>query len=184
LLNLAQQLHKQAGRRVKTGALNRVIQQAIVASSPPMRHNRVPRVYYATQVSTHPPTIVLVTNGPDLFDNTYVRYLTKTLRDSSPFGEVAIRLMLRSKAEAASGNKRAELPIELELAEPVRRPGAKEDTAEIPGLATEPPVDALEPVRVEERASKPRKKARRTSEGTDQVVPRKKKRRDAGTWDL
>ena len=38
LLNLAQQLHKQAGRRVKTGELNRVIQQALAASSPPMRH--------------------------------------------------------------------------------------------------------------------------------------------------
>ena len=186
LLNLAQQLHKQSGRRVKTGALNRVIQQAMVASSPPMRHNRVPRVYYATQVSTHPPTIVLVTNGPDLFDNTYVRYLTKTLRDNFPFGEVAIRLILRSKAEAAAGGgKGQEPPVELELAEPVKRAG-KEDTAEIPGLATEPPVDPLEPVRVEERAeAKPRKKPRPAAEGAEQPTPRKKKkRRDAGTWDL
>jgi GTP-binding protein len=185
LLNLAQQLHKQAGRRVKTGALNKVIQLAIQASSPPMRHNRVPRVYYATQVGTHPPTVVLVTNGPDLFDHTYVRYLTKVLRDSFPFGEVAIRLVLRSKAEAAAAGGKGEEPIELELAEPVKRT-RKEDTAEIPGLATERPVDTLEPVRVEERqeTAKSRKKPRPAAEGGAQPTPRKKKRRDAGTWDL
>jgi GTP-binding protein len=186
LLNLAQQLHKQAGRRVKTGPLNKVIQLAIQASSPPMRHNRVPRVYYATQVGTHPPTVVLVTNGPDLFDHTYVRYLTKTLRDSFPFGEVAIRLVLRSKAEAAAGGgKGHEPPIELELAEPAERT-RKEDTAVVPGLAAERPVDSLEPVRVEERPEKarPRKKARPAAGGSDQTTPRKKKRRDAGTWDL
>jgi GTP-binding protein len=151
-----------------------------------MRHNRVPRVYYATQVGTHPPTIVLVTNGPDLFDNTYVRYLTKTLRDSFPFGEVAIRLVLRSKAEAAAGgSKSAEPPIELELAEPSRRT-RKEDTAVLPGLAAERPVDPLEPVRVEERPekAKPRKKDRPTPKGGDRPAPRKRKRRDAGTWDL
>ena len=36
-----------------------------------MRQNRRPKVYYATQVATNPPTIVLFTNGPELFDNTY-----------------------------------------------------------------------------------------------------------------
>ena len=46
-----------------------------------MRQNRRPKVYYATQVATHPPTIVLFTNGPELFDNTYQRYLLKTFRD-------------------------------------------------------------------------------------------------------
>ena len=39
------------------------------------------RIYYATQVAANPPTIVLITNGPELFDNTYQRYLLKTFRD-------------------------------------------------------------------------------------------------------
>jgi GTP-binding protein len=101
LLNLAQHLHKQAGRRVKTGELNRVIREAMVASSPPVRQNRVAKVFYAAQVGTHPPTIVLVCNDPELFDDTYRRYLVKVLRDHFPFDEVAIRLVLRTKADAA-----------------------------------------------------------------------------------
>ena len=52
----------------KTGELNRVVQGAIIANGPPMRLNRQGKVYYATQVSVHPPTIVLMTNGPELFD--------------------------------------------------------------------------------------------------------------------
>src|SRR5205085_6982254 len=101
LLNLAQQLHKQAGRRAKTGELNRVIRDAMLANVPPVRLSRNAKVYYAAQVGTHPPTVVLVTNGPELFDDTYVRYLTKVMRDNLPFGEVAIRVILRSKADAA-----------------------------------------------------------------------------------
>jgi GTP-binding protein len=40
---------------------------------------------------------VLFTNGPELFDNTYQRYLLKTFRDHLPFAEVAIKLHLRAK---------------------------------------------------------------------------------------
>lgn len=96
-LNLAQTLHKQATARVSTGDLNRVVQQAIERQSPPMRQNRLPRVYYATQVAVAPPTIILFTNSPDLFDAPYVRYLLRTFRDELPFREVPIKLHLRKK---------------------------------------------------------------------------------------
>ena len=98
VLDLAQNLHKQAGMRVTTGDLNRVIKQALLDQSPPIRQNRSPKIYYATQVSMYPPTIVLFTNGPDLFDNTYQRYLIKTLRDHFRFPDVPIKLYLRAKA--------------------------------------------------------------------------------------
>ncbi|HJZ53896.1 MAG TPA: ribosome biogenesis GTPase Der, partial [Gemmataceae bacterium] len=61
-----------------------------------------PKVFYATQIGIHPPTIVLFTNGPELFDDTYVRYLTKALRDTFPFSEVAIKLVLRAKSEGGT----------------------------------------------------------------------------------
>src|SRR5204863_28183 len=53
LLNLAQNLHKQAGVRVGTGDLNRVVREALDAQPPPLRQNRRAKVYYATQVATH-----------------------------------------------------------------------------------------------------------------------------------
>ncbi|HXG08537.1 MAG TPA: ribosome biogenesis GTPase Der [Gemmataceae bacterium] len=97
VLNLAQNLFKQASLRVGTGELNRVVQQALQRQPPPLRQNRRPKIYYATQVAVRPPTIVLFTNGPELFDNTYQRYLIKTFRDHLPFPDVPIKLYLRRK---------------------------------------------------------------------------------------
>ena len=97
VLNLAQNLYKQASARVSTGDLNRVLRQALAEQPPPMRQNRRPKVYYGTQVASNPPTIVLFANGPELFDNTYQRYLRKTFRDQLPFAEVPIKLHLRQR---------------------------------------------------------------------------------------
>jgi GTP-binding protein len=114
LLQLAIQLHKQAGARVSTGDLNRTIRAALEANSPPIRNNREPKIFYATQIGTHPPTIVLFTNSAELFDDTYVRYLTKVLRDSFHFSEVAIKLVLRSKGEGAARPSDEELTDSME----------------------------------------------------------------------
>jgi GTPase len=100
LLNLARNLFKQSATRVGTGDLNRVVRGALAAQTPPSRQNRLPRLYYATQVATQPPTVVLFTNGPELFDNTYQRYLLKSLRDALPFKDVPIKLYLRDKERA------------------------------------------------------------------------------------
>jgi GTP-binding protein len=106
LLNLAQNLQKQAAQRVSTADLNRVLREALEASPPPLRQNRRPKVFYGTQVSASPPTIVLFTNRPELLDNTYQRYLIKTFRDNLPFADVPIKLYLRQKRrEDASGNE-------------------------------------------------------------------------------
>ncbi|MBM3994550.1 MAG: ribosome biogenesis GTPase Der [Planctomycetes bacterium] len=104
VLDLAQNLHKQASLRVSTGDLNRVIRRAMVDQSPAVRSNRLPRVYYATQVATLPPTIVLFTNGPELFDKTYQRYLLKTLRDHFRFPDVPIKLYLRARTQDDGGD--------------------------------------------------------------------------------
>jgi GTP-binding protein len=102
LINLAQHLQKQASARVSTGDLNRVLRQALDEQSPPLRQNRRPKIYYATQVATSPPTIVLFTNGPELFSNTYQRYLLKAFRDHLPFNDVPIQLYLRAKQREES----------------------------------------------------------------------------------
>jgi GTP-binding protein len=97
VLNLAQNMHKQATARVTTGELNKVLRQAVETTPPPMRQNRRPKIYYGTQVGISPPTIVLFTNSPELFDRTYQRYLVKTFRDKLPFNDVPIKLYLRKR---------------------------------------------------------------------------------------
>lgn len=111
VLNLAQNLHKQASARVGTGDLNRVLRDALTQQAPPQRQNRQAKIFYATQAASNPPTIVLFTNGPQLFDNTYQRYLLKTFRDHLPFREVPIKMYLRAKKQGkqpalARGGKR------------------------------------------------------------------------------
>ncbi len=110
VLNLAQNLHKQAAARVSTGELNRVLRQALDEQTPPLRQNRRPKIFYGTQVATHPPTIVLFTNGPELFDNTYQRYLLKAFRDHLPFGDVPIKLYLRHKRREEQAPAEAAAP--------------------------------------------------------------------------
>ena len=95
VLNLAESLYKQASARVSTGDLNRVVKEALLKNPPPLRQNRRAKVYYATQVGTNPPTVVLFTNGPELFDPPYLKYLLNTFRDQLPFQEVSIKLHVR-----------------------------------------------------------------------------------------
>jgi GTP-binding protein len=100
VLDLAQNLHKQASARVSTGDLNRVLREALTRQAPPLRQNRRARIYYATQVAANPPTLVLFTNGPELFDNTYQRYLLNIFREQLPFREVPVKMYLRKRLQS------------------------------------------------------------------------------------
>lgn len=161
LLQLAIQLHKQAGLRVGTGDLNRVIRQAFEANTPPVRGGRVAKVFYATQIGIRPPTIVLFTNGPELFEDTYVRYLTKCLRDAFPFSEVAIKLVLRAKGEGGGGKV---------------APPEGETVADGGDSVDGMPVVRAKPARPPKPEPAP--------EPEPDPRPRKKKPADPKTWDL
>ncbi|TWT54188.1 GTPase Der [Rubripirellula amarantea] len=97
LVNHCTMLFKQARERVSTGVLNRVLRAALEAHEPPLYQNRRPKIYYATQVATEPPTIVLVCNDPNAFGKDYRRYLLGVLRDHLSFGEVPIKLYLHKR---------------------------------------------------------------------------------------
>ena len=99
LLNLGQAMFKQAQRRVGTGTLNKILRAAVEAHPPSMKDNRAPKIYYATQVGTAPPTIVLFVNTPSLFDVTYQRYLLNVFRQKLPFQDIPIKLYLRARSQ-------------------------------------------------------------------------------------
>jgi GTP-binding protein len=99
LVDLAWSLFKQASVRVPTPELNRVLRDAVERRNPPLRQNRTPKLYYATQAAVSPPTLVLFCNGPKLLDPTYQRYLLNAFRENLPFSEVPIRLCFRKRGE-------------------------------------------------------------------------------------
>lgn len=99
LINHTQNLFKQSKERVTTGELNRLIQRAVEHFAPPIFQGRQPKIYFATQVSSQPPTIVLIVNNPAAFSPSYRRYLLGVLRDQLSFGEVPIKLYLHRRKE-------------------------------------------------------------------------------------
>jgi GTP-binding protein len=97
VLHLARHLHKQAGQRVTTGELNRVIHSAMVTTPPPLRNNRRAKIYFATQTEVFPPTIICFTNGEELIEPPYQKFLLREIRDKLAFNDVPIRLLFRGK---------------------------------------------------------------------------------------
>ncbi len=99
LINHTQNLFKQSMQRVTTGELNRLIQRAVEHFAPPIFQGRQPKIYFATQVSSQPPTMVFIVNNPSAFSPSYRRYLLGVLRDQLSFGEVPIKLYLHRRKE-------------------------------------------------------------------------------------
>ena len=82
--------------RIPTGALNRVLRDAQAAHPPPIDRRKRPRILYATQGATDPPTFTLFTNGS--LPPTYLRYLERRLRESFDLGPTPIKLRVRRRS--------------------------------------------------------------------------------------
>lgn len=87
--------------RISTGALNRIIQDAMFRR-PYSSKGRAFKVYYSTQISTRPPTFVLFCNNPDYMHFSYQRYLENQLRDKFPLQGTPVRIFTRSSHERKS----------------------------------------------------------------------------------
>ncbi|MEC9072308.1 MAG: GTPase [Myxococcota bacterium] len=89
-----------ARRRVSTGALNRFLASAVRRQQPPLHRNRRFRIYYASQVTTSPPTFLLYVNDPTALHFSYRRYLINQLRAAWDFEGTPIRLVLRRRRKS------------------------------------------------------------------------------------
>ncbi|MBM3985041.1 MAG: ribosome biogenesis GTPase Der [Planctomycetes bacterium] len=108
LLELAAQLHDQAGVRVGTGELNRVLQRAQEKRRPRPQGGRVGKIFYGSQVATHPPTLVLFVNDAALFEDNWRRYLLHELQANLPYAEVPLRLQFQARAPDDEGRRAGE----------------------------------------------------------------------------
>jgi len=109
-IDAAASLYRQARLRVTTGQLNRALEAAISAQQPMAgKHGAQPKIYYATQVATCPPTIVLFVNNPALMREQYRRFVEKRLRATLPFEETPIRLVWRARRTQDAARQPAEI---------------------------------------------------------------------------
>ena len=86
-------------KRVSTGQLNTWLKAVIAETPPPMRGGRLPRVLFATQAATRPPTFVFFTTG--FLEAGYRRFLERKLREEFNFdgSPVKVNIRVREKRE-------------------------------------------------------------------------------------
>ncbi|MGL4307189.1 MAG: ribosome biogenesis GTPase Der, partial [Mycobacteriaceae bacterium] len=80
-------------KRIPTGRLNTWLKEVIAATPPPLRGGRLPRVMFATQATTRPPTFVLFTTG--FLEAGYRRFLERRLREEFNFDGSPVRISVR-----------------------------------------------------------------------------------------
>lgn len=98
LFPMINDVNKQNSFRATTGMLNNVIEEAITLVQPPSDKGRRLKMYYATQVSTRPPTYVVFCNNAQLFHFSYQRYIENQIRKN--FGGLIgtpVRIIVREK---------------------------------------------------------------------------------------
>ena len=98
LFPMINDVNKQNSFRATTGMLNNVIEEAITLVQPPSDKGRRLKIYYATQVSTRPPTYVVFCNNAQLFHFSYQRYIENQIRKN--FGGLIgtpVRIIVREK---------------------------------------------------------------------------------------
>lgn len=106
LLPMALDLFLEAGSRVPTGQLNRVMTEIIQKHQAPYVKGRRARFYYMTQAGTHPPTFVFFVNDPERVHQSYSRYLENGLRRVFGLQHTPIRVRFRGahgQAKASQG---------------------------------------------------------------------------------
>ncbi len=99
LFPMIQSVLEQNRKRISTGILNDVINEAIAMVQPPSDKGKRLKIYYATQASVKPPTFVLFVNRAELAHYSYVRYLENQLRARFGFEGTPIRMLIREKSE-------------------------------------------------------------------------------------
>ncbi len=84
--------------RIPTGVLNREMREWAAAHPPPVRKGRRPKLHYAVQAGTAPPTFVLFVSGGELGED-YLRFLENRLRQSHDFLGNPIHFVTRKRGE-------------------------------------------------------------------------------------
>jgi len=91
-------VYDQYSARVPTARVNRILEEAMEAKEPSRHRGRRIKFYYATQVSTRPPTFVLFVNYPEAVHFSYRRYLINQIRTAAGLDKTPVRLLLRQRS--------------------------------------------------------------------------------------
>ena len=91
--------------RIPTGILNRLVAEAVARQEPAHRGSKRPKILYAAQAATPPPTFVVFARNAAQVHFTWQRFLENQIRDRYPLTGTPIRIVVRER-EAEAGHQR------------------------------------------------------------------------------
>lgn len=105
LFKLIEQVRTQSRQRISTGALNRLLAEALTAHPPPARNNKRFKVVYATQPERNDPRqaviptpgILLFVNQADLLIDSYRKYLDAQIRKEVPWTGLPLKFFFKER---------------------------------------------------------------------------------------
>ena len=97
VLSQVRNVYEMASKRITTGVLNDILNEATNALQPPVQGGRRLKIYYATQAGIRPPSFILFVNDEKLMFFSYERYLENYFRKSFDFTGTPIRFLLRPR---------------------------------------------------------------------------------------
>ncbi len=102
LYEMINAVNEESKKRVSTGMLNDLLNDAMNRVQPPSDKGKRLKIYYMTQSSVAPPTFVVFCNSEELFHFSYRRYLENCLRDTFGFSGTPIRMVIRQKGDTST----------------------------------------------------------------------------------
>lgn len=97
LLEEIKEVNIQHKRRITTGMLNDILNEAMAKQQPPSDKGKRLKIYYGTQASVAPPTFVLFVNDSELFHYSYLRYIENQFRLAFGFDGTPLHFIVREK---------------------------------------------------------------------------------------
>ena len=103
IYELIKNVYAESHRRISTGMLNDLLNDAMTRVQPPSDKGKRLKIYYMTQTNVAPPTFVLFCNSEELFHFSYQRYIENCLRDTFGFAGTPVKLVVRQKGDDSTG---------------------------------------------------------------------------------
>ncbi len=99
-------IYKKWNVRVPTGKLNRWFEFASEKFPPPTgKHGKRIKLKYITQAKTRPPSFYIFSSNPEGLPDSYLRYLTNSLRDDFNLAGIPIRITTRKGSNPYEGKR-------------------------------------------------------------------------------
>lgn len=95
--DLIKRVYDNHAKRISSSMLNDVLMDAIAMTPTPSINGRKLRIYYATQVTSEPPTIVIFVNDEELMHFSYRRYIENQIREHFDFSGTPIKIISRKR---------------------------------------------------------------------------------------